>query len=110
MTTADQPAREVLIGLVNPVEGKDEEFRTWYWQTHIPEVLTVPGFVGAQCYRLDGEPGQGAPYRYATVYEVEGSAAEARGRLYTAGLGFSDLLDLNDMIMAPFGAPLSVSP
>lgn len=94
--------REALIALVNSVEGRDEEFRTWYWGTHIPEVLALPGFVDARTMRLTEEPGGAAPFRYATVYEIAGSAADARNLMFTSGLGMSDAMDLSAMIVAPF--------
>lgn len=94
--------REVLIALSNPVEGKDAEFRTWYWDTHIAEVLTVPGFLSAKMFRLEGDATPTAPFRYATIYEIEGSAQQAQHRLYTAGLDSSDTMSFDPMIMAPF--------
>ncbi|WP_394554823.1 hypothetical protein ACDF64_08475 [Agromyces sp. MMS24-JH15] len=96
-------AREALLALVNPVEGRDDEFREWYWETHVPEVLELPGFVAAHRLRLAEEPGGAAPFRYATVYEIEGSAVEARNRMFGAGLGMSDAMDLTAMIVAPYG-------
>lgn len=105
MNDATQPKREVLIALSNPVSGKDDEFRTWYWETHISEVLALPGFVSAECYRLlDGE---GAPYQYTTIYQVEGSAADARNLLFSGVVGMSDLLDLSVIMTAPFSAPFT---
>lgn len=87
---------EMLLALTNPVEGKDDEYRQWYWGTHIPEILELPGFVAARRYRTDA-----GPHRYVTLYEVEGSAAEALKRLYTSGLSGSDTLDLRTVVMAP---------
>ena len=63
MTTDSAPRREVLLALTNPVEGKDEEFREWYWGTHIPEILELPGFVAARPYRTAA-----GPYKYVTLY------------------------------------------
>lgn len=96
---------ELLLTLVNPVEGRDDEFRAWYWETHVPEVLALPGFVSARPVRLAEEPGGAAPFRYATIYEIEGSAADARNLMFTAGLGMSDSMDLSAMIVAPYAAP-----
>lgn len=94
---------EILIALSNAVAGREAEFEQWYWGTHLAEVLTVPGIVAAQPYRLPGDPGPGAPFRYATVYTVEGSADEARGRLYsTPGFSSSEAMDYSELIMAPF--------
>jgi hypothetical protein len=91
---------EVLLALTNPAEGKDAEFREWYWGTHVPEVLELPGFVAAKRYRTAEGAADGA-HRYATIYEVEGSAQEALGKLFTAGLSMSDTLDLTTFVMMP---------
>jgi hypothetical protein len=101
--TEDSPRRrEVVLALTNPAEGRDEEFRTWYWETHIPEILALPGFVAARrCRAATAAPG-GAAYKYATIYEVDGSAEAALGTLFTAGLEFSDALDLTTVMMVPF--------
>ncbi|MWB97543.1 DUF4286 family protein [Agromyces seonyuensis] len=99
---------ETLIALVNPVEGRDDEFREWYWGTHVQEVLQLPGFVSAKALRLTEEPGGAAPFRYATLYEVEGSAVDARNTMFGAGLGMSDAMDLTAMIVAPYGSPATV--
>jgi hypothetical protein len=92
----------MLLALTNPVEGKDAEFRDWYWNTHIPEVMGLPGFVAVQRYRVPDSVTEGASHRYATIYEVEGSAEEAIARLFTAGVGMSDTLDLTTVAMTPF--------
>lgn len=111
MTDASAPAlntespvatRESLITLVNSVDGRDDEFRTWYWGTHVQEVLALPGFIEARTLRLSEEPGGAAPFRYATIYEVEGTAADARNRMFASGLSTSDSMDLSAMIVAPF--------
>ena len=94
---------EVLLALTNAVEGKDEEFQKWYWETHIPEVLELPGFVAAKRLRT-ADDAVGAPHRYATIYEVEGSAQAALGTLFTAGLSMSDTLDLTTLVMIPLAA------
>jgi hypothetical protein len=92
--------REVLLALTNPVEGKDEEFQEWYWGTHIPEILELPGFVAARrCRAADGAAG--VSHRYATIYEVEGSAQAALEKLFTAGLSMSETLDMTTIAMMP---------
>lgn len=102
--TAEQHPRQVLLALVNPVEGRDEDFREWYWNTHIPEVLKLPGFVAAQRYRFGSETAGRASHRYATIYEIEGSASEAKDRLFGAGIAMSPDLDLGTMIFVPYVA------
>lgn len=103
-------ATETIIALYNATEGRDAEFNEWYTGTHLPEVVALPGIVSAQRYELP-EPLVGQlPYRYATLYTVEGSAAAATQRIYTGGLGMSDSIDTANMIFAPFaplGAPIA---
>ena len=41
-----------LIVFTNANEGRDEDFGTWYQDTHIPEVLAAGVFTAAQRYKL----------------------------------------------------------
>jgi hypothetical protein len=52
----------------------DEEFCEWY-DAHLPEILSIPGFVSAQRYRLEPvvvDSVEPTTYRYVAVYEIEG--------------------------------------
>ncbi len=103
------PAREVIVALVNAVAGREDEFNAWYSGQHIPEILELPGFVGAQRYELDPASAPTSGYGYLTIYEVEGSAAEARDRFFSSELSSSDSIERSPMIFAaylPFGPPL----
>jgi hypothetical protein len=111
MTDSTNAPREILIALVNAVKGKDAEFNDWYSNTHIPEVVALPGFVSAQRFEIAGDAP--TPYRYATVYQIEGSAAEAQTLLFGAGLGGTQTQDLQQMFFgafAPIGGPTSDDP
>jgi len=57
----------------NPVEGREDDFNTWYDKEHLDDLLAVPGFVAAQRYRFAAlGPGQNEPtYRYAAIFEAE---------------------------------------
>ncbi|MGQ9572870.1 MAG: DUF4286 family protein [Dehalococcoidia bacterium] len=50
--------------------AREEEFNQWYNNTHVPDVLEVPGFVACTRYEVIGNlgPGQG---KFLAVYEVE---------------------------------------
>jgi hypothetical protein len=52
--------------------SREDEYNDWYSNTHIPEVLAVPGFVGARRYKVH-QPAVGAPpsHAYLSVYEIE---------------------------------------
>jgi len=53
-----------------PVVGREDEFNRWYEDTHLPEVLQVPGFVAGRRYALTG-PGAADGPRFLAVYEIE---------------------------------------
>jgi hypothetical protein len=50
----------------------DEQFDRWY-EEHLEEILSIPGFKSAQRYALDAaiEDGHSGPFRRLVVYEVD---------------------------------------
>lgn len=60
-----------LLVLTNPVEGRDAEYNDWYTDTHLSEVLQVPGIVAAQRWRVAEESAAGPPLRYLAIYELD---------------------------------------
>ena len=55
-------AKHTFLVSTNPVEGKDKEYNEWYTNQHIPDVVSVPGIVAAQRFRLaDFQMGNGEP-------------------------------------------------
>jgi hypothetical protein len=94
----------MLLALVNATIGRDEEFRSWYWEKHIPDVVALPSFISAQRYRAAGEAPASVSHQYATIYEVEGSAAAARDLLFETSFSMSPDLDLSSMVFVPFVA------
>lgn len=52
----------------------DEEFSEWY-DAHLPEILSIPGFASAQRFRLEPvvtDAAEPVSYRYLAMYEIEG--------------------------------------
>lgn len=84
-------AKSLHIVLGDPPPGvAAEEFNRWY-DAHLYEILSVPGFVAATRYRLDPVVTDAdIPHRYLTVYEVEGDPADAVAELERAGFGSID--------------------
>ena len=66
-------AKHVLVVLSNCHEGTDDAFNSWYTNTHLRDVINVPGFSAAQRFRVSGtQMGDGPmPYQYLAVYEVD---------------------------------------
>lgn len=65
--------RYSLIVFTNPVEDREDEYNDWYTNIHLPDVLRVPGVIGAQRFRR-GETQRDAgpyPWRYLAIYECE---------------------------------------
>ena len=94
-------AKHTFIVFTNPVEGKESEYNDWYNRQHIPDILNVPGFVGAQRFRLaDAQMSRDGnrTHKYLAVYEIEtddlaGTLKELRARVGTAEIVSSDAID-----------------
>jgi hypothetical protein len=73
-----RPNRYILLELTNALPGRDADFDKFSKQ-RIPSVLSLPGWMAAQRFRVADTPGRapsGKP-KYLTVWEVEGASAQA---------------------------------
>lgn len=94
-------AKYTFVVLTNPVEGKEDEYNQWYNQHHIPDVISVPGFVSGHRFRLaDTQFGGEASraFKYLALYEIEtddlpGTLKELQARGGTAQMVPSDAID-----------------
>jgi hypothetical protein len=69
--------RYVLMDFANPSPGKEAEFEMSLNQT-IQSVLTLPGWMAAQRFRMADTPGRpSVKPKYLTLWETEGSSAQA---------------------------------
>jgi hypothetical protein len=92
--------RSIQIVFSNPYPGKDDEFNEWYDNTHVHEVLAIPGVVSAQRFDLrplSREAGQEPEYRYVAIYEIEGDPDKVMAKLGAAvksgAVAMSDTFD-----------------
>lgn len=53
------------------LDGREVEYLSWYLTTHIPELLSVPGFVSAEMHRTIAS--EGTPAEFLCVYTIETS-------------------------------------
>lgn len=79
--------RAILVVYTKPVEGREDEFNTWYSDVHLPEVVRLNGFVTARRFRfvpsVKEEPAPDLPF--LAIYEIEeGRLEEARTALAEA--------------------------
>jgi len=105
-------ARYTFLVLTNAVNGKEDEFNTWYDSQHLKDLLAVDGFVAAQRFRMaDTDPPQEFTHRYMALYEIEtDDLAKAQAALAatanTDAMVISDALDVTDPI-AVYYSPIT---
>ena len=66
-------AKHVFVVFTNPLEGREDDYNTWYSDVHLQDVLQIPGIIAAQRFKLsdvqrDPPP---FPWRYLPLYEIE---------------------------------------
>lgn len=69
--------RHLLVVSSEPLEGAADDYQRWYDEVHLPDVLSVPGFVRAQ--RFAAQPsvhGELPDRRFLAVYEIESDDLE----------------------------------
>ena len=80
----------------SPHPGREADFERWYDQVHLPEVLAIPGFVGARRFRLSEHQVFPAD-RHASLALYEIDDADVPGTLQrllaATHLNMSDALD-----------------
>lgn len=85
-------ARYLHLVFSQPPEGvTDVDYDTWY-DAHVDEILSVPGWESVRRYRIQPVVGvEGAqPFRYVAVYELSVEPPIAVAALEQAGMGNAD--------------------
>jgi len=80
-------AKHVLVVLTNPVTGMDDEYNSWYNDTHLEDVVGLEGFTSAKRFRFESAHGssENPTQSYLALYEVEENQYEnARAALEQA--------------------------
>lgn len=89
----------VMVVQSNPVSpSREDDFNDWYDNTHVPEVLAVPGFVSARRYKAHRADAAGPAY--LAIYELDADdltapLAELRARAATGGNHGTDAVALD---------------
>lgn len=69
--------KHLLMTLSNAKPGREDEFNDWYDNQHLGDMLAQPGFAAAQRFELSSLADQrAAPFRYLTLFEIEGDDIE----------------------------------
>src|SRR5271155_1632759 len=100
-------ARFILMAWSNPSPDRDAEYATWYDETHLPDMLKVPGVVTAQRLRLLRlAPAKTFPQRYLCLYELEAeneqSARNIINVLNAQNLPLSEVLDVSSVALGVY--------
>ncbi|MDT3441418.1 MULTISPECIES: DUF4286 family protein [unclassified Pseudofrankia] len=74
-------AKGIMLVQASPASPEvEDEFNRWYDEDHLPDLLTIPGFVAARRFRLrEGghvRAAEGTP-RYLAIYEIEADDLDA---------------------------------
>lgn len=86
-------ARYTFLVLTNSADGQDQTFNTWYNDTHIPDVLRVPGFVAARRFKLtETSPAQAFSHRYMALYELDTENLEESRQALATAAGTSSMV------------------
>jgi hypothetical protein len=99
-----------FVVLTNATDGQDQAYNDWYNEVHLPDVLSVPGFVAAQRFKLSQEgPPQDFTHGYLAIYEVETDDLEGAHRALQAASGtdamvISPALDRDSAVAVYFEA------
>ena len=63
--------KHLVVGLTEPVEGREDEYNDYYENLHLDEVLESTGWSSAQRFELTDEVGKKCPLPYLAFYEAE---------------------------------------
>ena len=97
----------MLLVLSNPAVGQEDAYNRWYDETHLPEVLQVPGIIAAQ--RFAAAPGEA--WAYAATYEIQADdpravVAEVMARVTDGRIVMTDAFDTTSfkmLLLTPHG-------
>jgi hypothetical protein len=107
----------LMLAMLSPVAGREDEFNRWYDEVHAAEALATRGLVSITRYRMGSTqmfPGTEITTRYLTLYEVAGESEEDFARVAVAlretflggdvvegrhisDIRFTDLIDMSDV-------------
>lgn len=65
-------AKHLFVVFSNPVEGREDDYNTWYTDVHLQDALKIPGIVAAQRFKLsDVQRNPPPPWGYMALYDIE---------------------------------------
>ncbi len=89
------------------VDGREDEYNTWYNEVHLPEVLQIEGFQAARRFALNEHQVQkGQTHAYLAIYEIDtdNAAATLQNLQQASWLNMSDAINHNTVDISVFSA------
>src|SRR5262252_7788554 len=83
--------RYVMLVFANPIPGKEGEFNDWYTNTHMGDLVQLPGWMGAQRFRIitsviPRPSVAGYSHGYLIIWDLEDNEANAALARMTAAI------------------------
>lgn len=60
-----------MLVLSRPTEGKEDEYNDWYQNTHLKQIVAIPGFVRARRLKMAVNMRGESAWPYAAIYEID---------------------------------------
>jgi hypothetical protein len=102
----DDGMQTFLLVFSNPIEGKEAEYKEWYTNVHLHEVVAVKGFKSAQLFSLTKEQAvEPQSHKYCAFYQLENDdVGETVQRLQAAvpSMRLDPVLDVTSVRMSVF--------
>jgi hypothetical protein len=60
-----------MLVFSDPVAGSEPAFNEWYAGRHLADIVAMPGFTGAQRFKVQSVPLGTCPNQYMAIYDME---------------------------------------
>jgi hypothetical protein len=91
-------SRFTFLVLLNAADGRDDELNDWYTNTHLPDLLRVPGIVAGQRFRLAAaQRNDVQPWKYLCLYECDAEEPRSIIDAIAARIGTTEM-PMNDSL------------
>jgi len=108
-------ARYKMLVMSRPTPGKEDEYNDWYQNTHLKQVVSIPGYVSAQRFKMAVNMRGEDAWPYMAIYEIETDDVEAAYKALETAAGDGsiavsaafDYATVYASIFEPFGAPVN---
>jgi hypothetical protein len=97
-------ARYQFIVLTCAKPGREADFRRWYEEQHLPDVVKVDGIVSGQLFDIgyQGDVDIGAPaWNTLAIYEIETDGDPANVVAHLTSLSGTDAMPMTDAFQRP---------